>query len=88
MSGFRLFVCRSRHHRHRHRHLLLIVVHYANAMGGRERRAKSDYTVSSSQLQRDLMALNKPASYDMIVINESAFIVTIATMSINRMSER
>lgn len=41
-------------------------------------------SVSIKSIQRDIMALNKPASYDMIVINESAFIVFTATISINR----
>lgn len=48
----------------------------SNQMGERERSAKSGYCLIKS-IQRDLMALTKPASYDMIVINESAFIATI-----------
>lgn len=44
--------------------------------------------LSIKSIQRDIMALNKPASHDMIVINESAFIATIATISINRVSDR
>lgn len=51
------------------------------ATGERERSAKSGYCLIKS-IQRDLMALTKPASYDMIVINESAFIASILSHSL------
>lgn len=81
------FVCRSSHHRHRHRHLLLILS-CTPMQWNKEKDAPNltlhTDTVSIKSIQRDIMALNKPASYDMIVINESAFVATIATISINR----